>query len=143
MVDKYELAKRMVIVLYVLVISCILFAMSQTDMSSPNEIAFFRLAAFFWGGSFAFHYLSALLPLPANDRNWNHWKLLRRRLLVAAFTIVGTISLMYATARLVLWLEIPLVVYALTAMVIFGIGLWMSFGHAGKFHAELEALKRS
>lgn len=141
MVDKYELAKRMVIVVYVLLVSGILFAMSQTDMSSPNEMAFFRFASFFWGGSFAFHYLSALLPLPANERNWGQWKTLRRRLLIAAATIVTTIALMYAAARLVMWLEISLAIYALVALAVFGVGLWLSFGHAGKFHAELEFLK--
>lgn len=141
MVDKFERAKRIVIILYVLVVSGVLFAMSQTDMSSPNEMAFFRFAAFFWGGSFAFHYLGALLPLPANDRNWSQWRMLRRRLLIAALTIVSTIALMYGAARLVLWLDISLVIYVLVAMVIFGIGLWLSFAHAGKFHEEVEALK--
>lgn len=141
MVDKYERAKRIVIIIYVIVVSSILFAISLTDMSSPNEMAFFRFAAFFWGGSFAFHYLSTLLPLPANDRNLGHWKVLRRRLLIAALTIISTIALMYSMARLVIWLEISLLVYVPIALAIFGVGLWLSFAHAGNFHKEVDALK--
>jgi len=52
MTNKYEFLKRFVILMYVLLTSALLYAISLTDMGSLDEAAFSRFAVFFWAAAF-------------------------------------------------------------------------------------------
>ena len=106
MTNKYEALKRIVILMYILLTSALLYAISLTDMSSLDETAFSRFAIFFWGGCFSFHYLSMLLPVPANESNSSHWKSLAGQLAILLAIIASTFLLMLGVTNAVLILNL-------------------------------------
>ena len=132
--------KRSVIILYVFLTSALLYLISRSDMGSLDEAAFSRFAVFFWGGCFAFHYLSMLLPAPANERNSNHWKGLALQLTVLLTIILFTFLLMLGVAEAVLILKLSAWIYVSLAMFIFGAGIFLSIAEAKIFHEKLNLL---
>ncbi|WP_422909245.1 hypothetical protein ACOCLD_11495 [Pseudomonas sp. MAC6] len=143
MTNKYEALKRFLILMYVLFTSALLYAISLTDMSSLDEAAFSRFAVFFWGGCFSFHYLSMLLPVPANERNLSHWRNLAGQLAILLAIIALTFFLMLGVAKAVLILNLSPWIYVGLAIFIFGSGIALSISNAMVFHQKLNLLLAS
>nr|WP_146219673.1 hypothetical protein [Pseudomonas sp. RW407] len=143
MTNKYEALKRFVILMYVLFTSALLYAISLTDMRGLDEAAFSRFAVFFWGGCFSFHYLSMLLPVPANESNSSHWRSLAGQLAILLAIISLTFLLILGVANAVLILNLSVWIYVGLAIFIFSSGIALSISNAMEFHKKLNLLLAS
>jgi amino acid transporter len=140
MTNKYEALKRSVILMYVLLTSALLYAISLTGMSNLDEAAFSRFAVFFWGSCFSFHYLSMLLPVRANESNSSHWLSLAGQLAILLSIIAFTFLLMLGVANAVIILNLSAWIYVCLAIFIFGSGVSLSIANAMTFHQKLNLL---
>lgn len=140
MVNKYERTKRLVVMGYLSIVTLVLWGISNTDMATFSEAAFFRFAIFFWGGGFAFYYLSVLLELPATKKNWTHWLRLSQRILIAFLIIGGGLGLMLLVANVVMMFEWSPWIYVGVGISIFLIGIWLSIDQAAKFRVDVQQL---
>jgi hypothetical protein len=139
--DKYELTKGVVISLYVLIVSLIFWGMNKTDLSSDSQGAFFRFVTFFWGGGFAFHYLSVLLGLPAKEANWGEWKTLCWGLLKIHVVIGMTVISVSGIGKVFSYMEWPVFIGFALGLAVLSLGLWQSIATATEFGRLVERLR--
>jgi len=138
--DRYEIGRRTILGLYILISTTPLFFLNMAGIDSLDERGYLTFAMLIWSSGFAFHYLSVLLPLPANRENFHYWTPLAKRLISLPGIVLLTFGGMYIVIRFANAKELPDWLEFVTCLVILAIGFWRSLSQAQRFHQSVNAL---
>jgi len=92
--SKYEMRKRITIILWI-VVSSMIFWLINFLPQTFDEGSFITYMFMFFGGGFAFHIFTEMLSAPANEKNWDSWGKLGLQLVWIAFTILLVFGVVY------------------------------------------------
>ena len=133
--DKYEIRKRLTIILWVF-ITGLLFWIASFLPNTFDEGSFLAYVIMLFGGGFVYHFLTEMIAAPANQHNWNQWAQLAVQLISATFCVLGVFAIFYFEKHCFSLGGLP------TFIAIFS-AIWLVIGRAEKAHKILYEIKDS
>lgn len=134
MIEKNELIRRVVILLWVLVSGFLLWLMSKADMEAYNEQAYFRFVTFIFSGSFAFQVLYDLATSPISILTKEHWSQIKKELIYASLTILAFAGVVNFEAHI-------MTLYLFPSIIMFCVMVIRVIGHAQTIHKIVREIK--